>query len=135
MYAYRSHPGTIAACLLLSVGLHSATIGVNLCLTWALLGRSFDWVALIALIPLAHAGMAVPLTPGAVGVAEFFYGQLFAMIGIGEGLLVSVLQRLIWYSWALVGAAIFMLRRTGRRTTYVLDAPVIAATGGSDPLQ
>jgi uncharacterized protein (TIRG00374 family) len=111
VYAYRSHPGTVAACFLLSVGLHVATIGLNLCLTWTLLGTSFDWVALIALVPLAHAGMAVGLTPGAVGVAEGIYALLFEFAGIAQGSTICVLQRLIWYSWAMVGAAVFVLRR------------------------
>jgi glycosyltransferase 2 family protein len=129
VYAYRSHPGTVAACFLLSVGLHATTICLNLCLTWTLLGTPFDWVALIALVPLAHTGMAIGLTPGAVGVAEGIYAWLFGFVGIAQGSTVCVLQRLIWYSWALVGAAVFVLRRRRPRAEAMPLAPTRIASG------
>lgn len=129
VYAYRAHPGTIAACFLLSVGLHGTTIALNICLTWTLLGTSFDWVALIALVPLAHASMAIGLTPGSVGVAEGIYGLLFEYAGIAQGSAVCVLQRLIWYSWALVGVAIFVLRRGRRAAPGEPRAPSTLETG------
>ena len=132
VYAYRSHPGTLAACFLLSVALHATTISLNFCLTWALLGEPFDWVALLALVPLAHAGMAIGLTPGAVGVAESIYALLFGYAGIAQGSAICVLQRLVWYSWALVGAAVFVLRRSRNRPAGEPYAPeAIAATDGA----
>jgi glycosyltransferase 2 family protein len=135
VYAYRSHPGTILACIALSIGLHSMTVAVNLCLTWALLGTAFDWVALLALIPMAHAGLALGITPGAIGVAEAIYTQLFAIVGISQGALVCVLQRLIWYSWALVGAVIFSLRRSGPRARDAISPPRAIATSGAERLR
>lgn len=132
VYAYRSHPGTVVACFLLSVGLHIATICLNICLTWTLLGTEFNWVALIALVPLAHAGMAIGLTPGAIGVAESIYLLMFKFAGITQGADVCILQRLIWCSWALVGAVVFVLRR--RRTQPVVEPlvePAIASGGQS----
>ena len=131
VYAYRSRPDTLAACFGLSLALHLSTIGVNLCLTWAVLGRPFDWVALLVLIPLAHTGMAVPITPGAIGVAETLYTQLFALAGIAQGALICVLQRSIWYSWALVGALVFALRKSGRRSV-LAPAPIVASAARSD---
>jgi glycosyltransferase 2 family protein len=127
VFAYRAHPGTIAACIALSIALHSLTIAVNLCLAWALLGSAFDWVALFALIPMAHAGLALGITPGAIGVAEAIYTKLFSIVGIPQGALVCVLQRLVWYSWALVGAIVLSVRRGQPRTAEALTPRAIAS--------
>jgi glycosyltransferase 2 family protein len=137
VYAYRSHPRTLVACMGLSLTVHLATIAVNLCLTWALLGRSFDWWSLLLLIPLAHVSMAVPLTPGSIGVAENVYALLFGFAGIdaAQGAAVCVLQRLIWYSWALVGALILVLRRTGPRARSEHAAPSAVAASTAERLR
>ena len=126
VYAYRSHRGTLLACLGLSFVLHSMTACVNLSLAWALLGPDFEARTLLLLVPLAHIGMTLGITPGNVGVGEVIYAELFRWGGIAQGGLICVLQRLCWISWALVGGIVFMLR--GGRTR---GAPTAQALTGS----
>ena len=115
VYAYRNHPRTLALCFAASLGLHAMTLALNLILTWIVLGESFDVAAVIVIVPMAHIGMAVPLTPGSIAIGEGIYGALFSTIGIAQGSTIGLLQRLVWWSWAAVGATVFLARRkTGR---------------------
>jgi len=111
VYAYRSHPDAIAMCVLLSVCLHTCTVAVNLCLTYALLGNTFEPWILFSVVPLAHIGMSLGITPGNLGVGEVIYAEVFQLGGIAQGGLICVLQRAHWIVWALIGGLVFMLRR------------------------
>lgn len=107
-----------------SLLLHVGIVAMNLCLVVALVEGPFDWVAVLLLVPLAHVAMTIPINPpGAIGTAEAIYAYLFSLIGISQGGLICILQRLILYIWALPGGLIWVLRR--RR----LQAE--SATGGS----
>ena len=95
-----------------SLLLHVGIITMNLCLVVALVEGPFDWVAVLLLVPLAHVAMTIPINPpGAIGTAEAIYAYLFSLIGISQGGLICILQRLILYIWALPGGLIWVLRR------------------------
>jgi uncharacterized protein (TIRG00374 family) len=95
-----------------SLLLHVGIVGMNLCLVVALFEGPFDWVAVLLLVPLAHVAMTIPINPpGAIGTAEAIYAYLFSLIGISQGGLVCILQRLILYIWALPGGLVWLLRR------------------------
>jgi uncharacterized membrane protein YbhN (UPF0104 family) len=95
-----------------SLLLHVGIVAMNLCLVMALVEGPFDWVAILLLVPLAHVAMTIPINPpGAIGTAEAIYAYLFSLIGISQGGLVCILQRLILYIWALPGGLIWLLRR------------------------
>ena len=110
-YTYRDHPRAILVAVIASTVLHAATIALNLCMTWALLGEPFAWRTLLLLVPLAHAMMAVGFTPGALGFTEGIYAWLLPLGGVPQGANIAVLQRLTWLAWAGVGAAVFAVRR------------------------
>ena len=85
---------------------------MNLCLVTALVEGPFDWVAVLLLVPLAHVAMTIPINPpGAIVTAEAIYAYLFGLIGISQGGLICILQRLILYLWALPGGLIWVMRR------------------------
>lgn len=95
-----------------SLLLHVGIVAMNLCLVTALVEGPFDWLAVLLLVPLAHVAMTIPINPpGAIGTAEAIYAYLFSLIGISQGGLVCILQRLILYIWALPGGLIWLLRR------------------------
>jgi len=114
VYAYRSHPEALFKCFLLSLVLHSMTVCVNLCLAYALLGDTLTPRVLLTVVPLAHIGMSLGITPGNLGVGEVIYAEVFSLGGIAQGSLICVLQRINWIVWALIGGVVFMLRR-GRK--------------------
>ena len=82
-------------------------------LLWAaLLSGSFQWWHFFYLIPMAHLAMAIPLNPpGAIGTAEAIYAYLLVQIGIEEGAVLCILQRLTYYSWSMVGAGFYITRK------------------------
>lgn len=95
-----------------SLLLHAGIVSMNLCLVAALVEGPFDWLAVLLLVPLAHVAMTIPINPpGAIGTAEAIYAYLFGLIGIAQGGLICILQRLIFYLWALPGGLVWALRR------------------------
>ncbi len=109
---YGRHRRELWLAALQSLLLHAGIVSMNLCLVAALYEGSFDWLAILLLVPLAHVAMTLPINPpGAIGTAEAIYAYLFGLIGIGQGGLVCVLQRLILYAWALPGGLVWALRR------------------------
>lgn len=115
VYIYRFHPREVLLAAGISAILHSMTIITNLFLAAALLGDSFDWMAFLVLVPMAHAAMAVPINPpGAIGTAEAIYAHLFSLVGISQGGVLCILQRLTFYAWAIPGALLYVLRKNTR---------------------
>jgi len=109
---YGRRPRDMWLASLQSLLLHVGIVAMNLCLVMILVDGPFDWVAILLLVPLAHVAMTIPINPpGAIGTAEAIYAYLFGLIGIGQGSLICILQRLILYLWALPGALIWVLRR------------------------
>jgi uncharacterized membrane protein YbhN (UPF0104 family) len=112
IFAYRFRPREVALAVLFACLLHTCTIITNLCLASALFPGPLPWQAFIVLIPMAHAAMAVPLNPpGAIGTGEAIYAHLLGIVGFSGGGVVCLLQRLLFYAWALPGAALYVLRR------------------------
>jgi len=112
LMTYGRRPRDLWLASLQSLLLHTGIIAMNLCLVMALVEGPFDWVAILLLVPLAHVAMTIPINPpGAIGTAEAIYAYLFSLIGITQGGLVCILQRLILYIWALPGGLIWLMRR------------------------
>lgn len=117
---YGRRPRDLWWASLQSLLLHVGIVAMNLCLVLALVEGPFDWVAVLFLVPLAHVAMTLPINPpGAIGTAEAIYAYLFSMIGISQGGLICILQRLILYLWAIPGALIWVTRRREIRTSPV----------------
>ena len=106
-------------------------------LAGALLGTELPWRAVAAVVPLIHLAAGVPITPfGNAGVLEATYGEVLAQVGIGEGALLGLLQRSVSWSWALVGAGTFALRRFGAdpdRGRTACRHPPSTPPAGSEP--
>ncbi len=110
--AYRYHLRDVFAAAFTSGVLHSLVVATNICLAYALLADSFEWWHFFYLIPMAHLAMAIPLNPpGAIGTAEAIYAYLLALVGIEDGAVLCILQRLTYYSWSLIGAGFYVAHR------------------------
>jgi uncharacterized protein (TIRG00374 family) len=115
-YVYRSHPREVGACLALSVLLQLCVVSTNIFLALSLFSEPIPWESFFFLIPVAHVVMAVPISPAAVGTAEFAYTKLLALVGVPHGALISILQRATFVLWALLGCVVY-IRRKGRVTS------------------
>ncbi|MEM7261869.1 MAG: lysylphosphatidylglycerol synthase transmembrane domain-containing protein [Planctomycetota bacterium] len=112
VFIYRFHLRRVFTAATLTAILHSLVVTTNIVLAMALWSEPFEWWHFFYLIPMAHLAMAIPLNPpGAIGTAEAMYAYLLALVGIEEGALLCILQRLTYYSWSLVGAGFYVMRR------------------------
>lgn len=117
VFAYRFHPREVGLAVLASFGVHGLLIATNLCLAKALLGGPLPWATFFFVVPLANAIASVPVNPpGAVGTAEALYAYFFAAVGVPQGGLICLLQRLCFYLWALPGALLYVARRVTKST-------------------
>ena len=86
----------------------------NLCLARALFGPELPVLTVIAIVPMVLLASGVPITPfGNAGVLEGLFAELLGYAGIAQGALLGLLLRSVFWTWALVGAAVLMLRRVG----------------------
>jgi uncharacterized membrane protein YbhN (UPF0104 family) len=123
--AYSNEPARLAAPLAVSLCGHASMLLAHLCLAQALLGGEFDVSALLAVVPLLLLAGGVPVTPfGNAGVLEGIYAELLGYAGIEQGALLALLLRSLVWTWALLGAALLLLRRVGS------ERPALAAEPG-----
>lgn len=116
-YAYRANQVQLARVALISLVIQLLIIYTNILLAYALLGGGFEWIPFLLLVPIAHLTMAIPINPpGALGTAEAVYAYLFALIGISEGALLCILQRLTFIIWAIPGAVAYIARKRPMQT-------------------
>ncbi len=109
---YRTHLREILFAILLSLVIQFLVIATNVYLAFALLDPPFEWTRFLFLIPMAHVAMSIPINPpGAIGTAEAIYAYLFSLIGIYEGALICVLQRLTYLVWSFPGAVLYITRK------------------------
>jgi uncharacterized membrane protein YbhN (UPF0104 family) len=129
-FAYRYHLPAVGLAAVASIAVHLLIVATNLCLARALIDDPLEWKRFLLLVPMAHAAMAIPVNPpGALGTAEAIYTYLFGVIGIAQGGLICVLQRLTFYAWALPGMLLYVGRRGRRRAPRLGDE---VAGGGSE---
>lgn len=113
---YRERLGTIAATLVLSIGLHVLSV-----LGFAMLGRSVvgDSPTLseqFVIVPLAMFAGALPITPNGLGTFEATIEWLYprmseSHVPAARGLLVSLMYRLVTIGIALIGVVIYFFSR------------------------
>ncbi len=138
IYVYKLHPRVVIAAVLSSLGVHVLVVLMHLLLARALCSEEISWGAFFFLVPIAQIAIAIPLQPpGALGTGEWVYATLLPMAGVPEnqGALVCILQRLVYYAWALLGCA-YYLRRRARVDQAVHEAEVDdeARQGAEDSL-
>ncbi|MCH2376548.1 MAG: flippase-like domain-containing protein [Planctomycetes bacterium] len=110
--AYKRRPRPIAQAAAISVVLHVLVILSVVCAAKALIAGPVSIAHFFFLIPLAHIAMALPLTPGSIGTGEAAYAFLLGRVGITQGSLVSLLMRLVYLGWAVIGCAFYLQRKT-----------------------
>lgn len=110
--AFLTRPGVLIQALGWSLVLQLMLVAMNWAFARALLLEDIFVRDFIVLVPLAHTAMAIPINPpGALGTAEVVYAFLFGLVGVAQGSLICVLQRLTYLLWALAGAIGFVWGR------------------------
>jgi len=113
VYVYKFHPREVRMSVLLSILVHLLIVLMHMFLACALVAGPVNWVSFFFLIPVAQIAMAIPVNPpGALGTGEWMYQTLLKLgAGIADGALICILQRLVNYTWALVGCTYYVRRQ------------------------
>ena len=131
---YRSKPGAIAVCTLLSVASHAFNIvaifimGMDLGVSPAGGLEGTPIVTYAATVPIILIASSVPLLPGGWGFGEFMYAVFFRTVGVWNidlSIALSILTRASMLLWSLPGG-IFLLvdRREARAAIEEAEAGV-----------
>jgi uncharacterized protein (TIRG00374 family) len=112
VYVYKYHAREMAVVALTSVLVHVLVVVMHLFLARALIATPLPWVSFFFLIPLAQIAMAIPINPpGAIGTGEWIYATLLPFVGVPQGALICLLQRFVYYAWALLGCVAYLRRK------------------------
>jgi hypothetical protein len=110
LHLYRHHKGTLLAAVMISLMIHTMTVGVTLLIAQAIYPNGFAW-EISLLVPLGLLANALPLTPGGLGVGEAAFNNLFGMAGLTGGAEIMLGWRLLVISWGLVGLVFYLQGR------------------------
>ena len=116
--AIRAHvrfPKTIALMVFIGFVVQVLVVLSNVSLAYALTADPGSTLLFFVVVPLALTAMALPINPpGALGTGEALYQYLFALVGVANGSLLSLLQRAVLMLWAVPGAFLYVVRRRPR---------------------
>lgn len=115
IYVYKFHPRIVIEGIVSSLGVHVLVVVMHIFLARALGSEGFSWGAFFFLVPIAQIAIAIPLQPpGALGTGELIYKELLPLAGvpINHGALICILQRVVYYAWALIGCGYYLKRRS-----------------------
>ncbi len=133
VFVYRYRLGTVGWSLLLSFANHLVTIA-GVCLIGVALANDVQRASffdLLIIYPVVGVVSALPLAPAGLGIGEGLFGSFYSMFGRSYdiGVLTSVIYRLTFIGWSLLGG-IFLL--TGRER--VPTDPLEGEGFGAPPL-
>lgn len=109
---YRGSPGTLAACVGLSIANHVVSM-----VAWWLfaraLGGSLELGAAFVVVPIVQMIKSVPLTPSGWGVGEATFGKLLPLYGetAAMGVALSITYQLTYVLFSLAGGLILLFSR------------------------
>lgn len=88
-------------------------------LTFTIAGRALGysmpiWIASVS-VPLMALSSLIPLTPGGLGIGEAATAEYLTGFDISGGGAVSLLMRMMFYVWALVGGVLFLFESKTER--------------------
>ena len=110
VYVYKFHPRRVCWAFAISVGIHVLVVLMNVCVAYALLPAEKipPLAVFFLLVPLCQMVMGIPVTPSGYGTGESAYKYLFRQAGVSEGFMISLVQRLVYYVWALAGCYLYL---------------------------
>ncbi len=110
LHLYRHHKGTLLAAVMISLVIHTMTVGVTLLIAQATNPNGFRW-EISLLVPLGFLANTLPLTPGGLGVGEAAFNKLFGMAGLTGGAEILIGWRLLAILCGLVGLVFYLQGR------------------------
>jgi len=110
VHGYRSHLGTLAAAVGISMLAHTMAVGGTLLAADATNPVGATW-RMAVLIPLGHLANTLPITPGGLGVGEAAFNKLFALAGLEGGAEALLGWRLLTILMGLAGLVFYLQGR------------------------
>ena len=107
-HLYRRHKRILLAAVIISLGIHTMTVGVTMLIAQAI--NAFAW-EMSLLIPLGFLANALPLTPGGLGIGEAAFNKLFAMAALTGGAEILLGWRVLTVLLGLAGLAFYLQGR------------------------
>ena len=111
LHSMRRAGGALMAALGLSIAAHGCTVAVIILLVTSI-DAPTSAVALAVLIPFGVLSVAVPLTPGGLGVGEGVFETLVAIAGSSAGAEAILVWRVLTTFVDLSGAVFFVIGKT-----------------------
>lgn len=123
--SYRTHWRALCAATLLSLLVHLIQAWMHLIMGRAL-GLDVPFSFCIIVYPLVGTFAAIPISLNGLGLREGGYIYLLAVIGIGteKSIAFGLLLFLIVALDSLVGGLLFLLQRSAKPTSVILDKPI-----------
>ncbi len=136
VYIYKHRPRIIVQTILLSVLIQGSVVLVTICFYLSLGGTGPGLGTFFFVVPVVYLVMAVPLSPGGLGVGELASQILFEKVNYANGGLLALMQRLSWYLWALLGLVFYLRKKKKVDRAIALGETVAeeeARSGTGDP--
>lgn len=111
---YRNHKRTLLNAVLISMVSHLFGVAAYVCLGRGL-GLQASVIDYYALVPVVNMILAIPLTPGAIGVSETMFMKFLALAGVPgtQAVGLSLASRVMMVFWSLLGGVFaFRERKT-----------------------
>jgi len=102
---YRTRLPALVKAIVFTIGAHILVIGSIACIGFSL-HMDARWYTYFVFVPVIFIIAAVPITPGAVGLAELLYQMAFAASNPSKVIVLALLARLIPMFWGLPGAVV-----------------------------
>ncbi len=136
VWMYRLRPRSIALTMVLSWIGHVGFVTSFYCFSRTLWDSSLDnpipsLTQHFLIVPIGLVIAAAPLFPGGAGIAEAGYGGLYKLFGsaAANGVLASLVQRVVGWVIGLAGWVVFLRSRSGLRPAERPTEPSAPATG------
>jgi len=104
---YRARMGGVAKAIALTFGGQIISISSVACIGMSL-HLDTPWYTYFAYVPVIYILTAIPITPGAVGVAEALYTKAFYLASPSGVIVLALLARLVPMFWSLPGAIVYI---------------------------
>ena len=104
---YRERMGGVVKAIALTFGGQIISISSVACIGMSL-HLDTPWYTYFAYVPVIYILTAIPITPGAVGVAEALYTKAFYLANPSGVIVLALLARLIPMFWGLPGAVVYV---------------------------
>lgn len=113
LYQYRSSPGILAVCILLSLVVHAMVVMLNIIIARSLGLSQVSWIQFALFVPVINALMVIPIHVGGLGFREAMYKHFLVAAGMQneQAVAISLLVYFCQLTMNLVGGVVYLFAR------------------------